>query len=700
MVTFESAKVLDEQHVMSTYRRFPALFVRGSGCTLYDDSGDAYLDFLAGIGVCQLGHAPPAILDALISQASKLMHGSNLLLTPPVPQLAAKLCEISGMDRVFFSVCGASANETALKIAKKHGLAKRPDGDYKVVALHNSFHGRTLGALSLTGQPKYQADFAPLLPGIEFIEANDLAALQAAVDERTAAVYLEPIQGEGGVIPLTTEFLQAARRFCDQFGALLVLDEVQTGIGRTGTWFNFQQHGIQPDVVALAKGLGCGMPIGACLARGGAASLLQAGSHGATFGGTPLMCAVGLAVIETFERDGLLDHVMSVGAQMRNRLQAMGAPIVEVRGAGMMIGIRLDKPIAKDVVQKCFERKLIVNATGDDTLRLLPPLILTKEQADQGLDVLESVLKDRPAISIKAPAEERLHDVLSIDDLSTEKSLSLLSLAAFLKERRNLAPSTIAHAENRTVALVFEKPSLRTRVSFEAAIHELGGIPVYLSKEDIGMGKREAIKDVASNLGGWCSAVVARLFWHRHLLELATYCRAPVINALTEMEHPCQALADMLTVREAFAEERVPITYVGDANNVARSLAKLATKLGYPFTVCGPKNFQLEPTEGVRQTESLEEGLTGAKVLYTDVWVSMGDEHEQEHRLKVFESYQVDGRVMAMAEPDAIFLHCLPARRGFEVTDEVIDGHNSRVVEQAENRLHVQKALLAKVLGL
>jgi ornithine carbamoyltransferase len=290
--------------------------------------------------------------------------------------------------------------------------------------------------------------------------------------------------------------------------------------------------------------------------------------------------------------------------------------------------------------------------------------------------------------------------VLSIDDLSDAQLEDVLDLAAFTKQRRKLAPSTITPHESRSVAMVFEKPSLRTRVSFETAIYELGGHPIYLTKADIGMGSREAFRDIASNLSRWCAAVVARLYWQRDLELMAEVAEVPVINALTELEHPCQALADVLTIQEAFGGEKVKIAYVGDGNNVARSLAKAATRLGYPFTIVGPENFRLEAMPGVEQTASLEEGLAGASVVYTDVWISMGDEREQEHRLKIFADYQVNERVMGMAERDAIFLHCLPARRGFEVTDGVIDSDQSRVVDQAENRLHAQRALLQRILGL
>jgi ornithine carbamoyltransferase len=289
---------------------------------------------------------------------------------------------------------------------------------------------------------------------------------------------------------------------------------------------------------------------------------------------------------------------------------------------------------------------------------------------------------------------------LRTEDLSNDQVEDLLDLATFLKQRRKLAPSVITPVEGRTVAMLFEKQSLRTRVSFEAAVVELGGHPIYLTKNDIAMGQRESIKDVAGNLSRWCQAVVARLYWQRDIEQLAEHCTVPVINALTELEHPCQALADLMTIREAFGDERVKICYIGDGNNVARSLGKLAGRLGYPFVLAGPKNFHLEEIEGIVQTEDLEQGVRGASVVYTDVWISMGDEHEQEHRLKVFRDWQVNADVMAMADPDSIFMHCLPARRGFEVTDEVIDSTASRVDDQAENRLHAQKALLQRVLGV
>ncbi|MEZ0327888.1 MAG: acetylornithine transaminase [Fimbriimonas sp.] len=702
MLKYDVIKSADDEFVMQTYQRFPALFVQGSGCSLWDNRGNEYLDLLAGIAVCQLGHCHPGVVAAVTRQAQQLIHTSNLLLTSPQAQLAKRLSELSGMERVFFCTDGTTANEAALKIAKKHGLAKRPDGDYEIITLNRSFHGRSIGSLSATGQRKYQRPFEPLVPGFVHIQANHLDELRQAFSHKTAAIHLEPIMGESGVYPLTGEFLQEAERLCKEHNALLMLDEVQTGIGRTGKWFNFQHHGIKPDVMALAKGLGGGVPIGACLATGKAADILVAGDHGATFGGNPLACAAALAVLDTLEHQDLLEHAQKMGSFLTHALNNLGGPVVEVRGEGLMVGVVLDKPVAKDIVKRAFEKKLIINATDEFTLRFVPPLIITEVQLSKAIGILAELLGvAKPALVFSAPREEvaQLHDFLGIDDISVAQAEEILSLAASDKQRRRQAPSIIQPLENRTVAMVFEKPSLRTRVSFETGIRELGGHPIHLGKADIGMGTRESLRDVASNLSSWCSVIVARLYWHRHLLELAEHANVPVINALTEMEHPCQALADMQTIREAFGEEKVKITYVGDGNNVARSLAKLATKLDYSFTICGPENFRLEPIPGMTQTSDLEEGLSGASVVYTDVWISMGDEHEQEHRLKIFEQYQVNSRVMSMAEREAIFLHCLPARRGFEVTDDVIDGPQSRIVDQAENRLHAQKALLQKILG-
>jgi ornithine carbamoyltransferase len=704
MLKYDTIKSLDTEYVTPTYNRQPALFVQGSGAILWDNRGNEYLDFLAGIAVNSLGHCHPALVAAITRQAQQLIHTSNVLLTAPQAQLAEKLCKISGMDKVFFTPCGATANETGLKIAKKHGNSKRPDGDYEIITLHKSFHGRTIGAISATGQRRYQRPFEPLMPGIRHIEANNLDELREAFSHKTAAILLEPIMGEGGVLALTTEFLKEAERLCRDNDALFMLDEVQSGVGRTGAWFCFQHHGIRPDVMLLAKGLGGGQPIGACLTAGKAASILEAGDHGSTFGGSPISAACALAVIDTLEHTDIMDQVKVTGKLLTEGLKQLKG-VVGTTGMGLMVGATLEKPVARDIVRECFDKKLIINATDEHTLRFVPPLIISPEQVQQCLAIVAEVMgveAPKPVSLGTTPRVTRkpYGDLLSIDDLMDSQIDDVLDLAAYLKQRRKLAPAAITPVEGRSVAMVFEKSSLRTRVSFETALYELGAHPIYLTKADIGIGSREAMKDVAQNLSRWCNMVVARLYWQKDLQVLADNSDVPVINALTEWEHPCQALADMLTVKEKFGDEKVKITYVGDANNVSRSLAKLATRMGYPVTICGPENFRLDPLPGLHQTASLEEGLADAKVVYTDVWVSMGDEHEQEHRMKIFQPFQVNERVMAMADPNAIFLHCLPARRGLEVTDGVMDSSQSCVNDQAENRLHAQKALLQRVLGL
>jgi acetylornithine/N-succinyldiaminopimelate aminotransferase len=384
----EDIRALDELYVLPTYKRFPGVFVRGLGCSVWDEEGNEYLDFLAGIAVCQLGHCHPAVVKAIEQQARTLIHTSNFLLTPPQAKLARELCRVSGMEKVFFTVDGTSANETSIKLAKKHGLSRRPSGDYEIITLRNSFHGRSLGSLSATAQSKYQDQFKPLLPGFVVVPLNDVDALRSAFNERTAAITFEPIQGEGGVTPVTDEFAHEARKLTEESGPLLIIDEVQTGIGRTGEWFAYQHFGFKPDVLCVAKGLGGGVPIGACLTRGLANDIFVAGDHGATFGGNPLSAAAGLAVLETLENEGVIEHAAAMGRLLSASLLSLGSPVVETRGKGLMIGVKLSEPIAREAVLKALERKLIINATDDYTLRLVPPLIIQPEHIGRAVQII------------------------------------------------------------------------------------------------------------------------------------------------------------------------------------------------------------------------------------------------------------------------------------------------------------------------
>ena len=388
----ESIEALDEQYVLHTYKRLPGVFVRGEGPYLWDENGKKYLDFLAGIAVCQLGHCHPAVTKAIEDQARTLLHTSNYLVTEPQSRLAKKLCEISGMEKVFFTVDGTTANETALKLAKKHGLAKRPSGDYEIISLINSFHGRSLGSLSATAQPRYQDQFKPLIPGFVHVPVNDLEALCRAFSHKTAAITFEPIQGEGGVTPVSEEYALEAERLCRENDALLILDEVQAGIGRTGRWFAYQYWSIEPDIVCVAKALGNGLPVGACLTRGKANHIFIPGDHGSTYSGNPISTCTGITVLETIEREGLMENAVEMGNLLKTGFKKFGPVVAEVRGKGLMVGVRLAEPIAKDVVLKALEKGLITNATDDHMLRLIPPLIINERHVNEALEIYAEVL--------------------------------------------------------------------------------------------------------------------------------------------------------------------------------------------------------------------------------------------------------------------------------------------------------------------
>jgi len=361
--------------------------VRGEGATVWDADGNAYVDLVAGIAVNALGHAHPAVVEAVTRQVATLGHTSNLVANEPSLQLAERLLALTGRDgRVFFASSGAAANEAAFKMARRTG---RP----ALVAAEGGFHGRTMGALALTGQPSKRSTFEPLPGGVSFVPYGDAAALRSAVGPQTAAVVLEPVLGEGGVVPAPAGYLEVARQVTRDAGALLVLDEVQTGIGRTGAWFAHQTAGVDPDVLTLAKGLGGGLPVSACLAFGDAATLLQPGMHGTTFGGNPVSCAAALAVLDTIESDGLLERAASLGKTLSAGITALGHPLVaQVRGAGLMLGVVLTAPVAAAVEAVARSRGFLVNAVAPDVVRLVPPLVLTDTQADSFLAALPGVL--------------------------------------------------------------------------------------------------------------------------------------------------------------------------------------------------------------------------------------------------------------------------------------------------------------------
>lgn len=381
-------------YVMNTYARLPVTIVRGRGTRVWDDKGKEYLDFVSGIAVNALGHCHPAVVGAVTSQVQKLFHCSNLYFSEPQAELASLLVENSPFDKVFFCNSGAEANEAAIKLARKYGKEVLGEGHYEIITALNSFHGRTLATITATGQPKYQKGFEPLPAGFKYIPFNDPSSLRQAVNDATCAIMLEPIQGESGIYPAKREFLVEARRLCDATGALLILDEVQTGLGRTGKFFAFEHYGIVPDIVSLAKALAGGLPMGAILAKEHVAQHFVPGSHASTFGGNPVSAAAANAVLKTIFEEDLISNAVKMGRYFMAGLSHLGLRhdlITDVRGLGLMIGLGLAKG-AREIASHCLELGLLVNAIGDSTLRFLPPLTVTEEEVDKALAILEQAV--------------------------------------------------------------------------------------------------------------------------------------------------------------------------------------------------------------------------------------------------------------------------------------------------------------------
>jgi len=370
---------LADIYLMQTGRRLPVTFVRGRGCVLYDEAGREYLDLVAGIAVNLLGHAHPDVVAAVAKQAGQLIHTSNLYFTQPQVELARRLVELSFPSRVFLCNSGAEANEAAIKLARKWGGRNR-DGAFEIITTTGSFHGRTLATVTAGGQHKYSDPFKPLPDGFVHVAYNDIGAIESATSAKTVAVLLEPVMGEIGVIPASPGYLKHVREWCDRHNLLLILDEVQTGLGRTGRWFAHQHAGITPDVMTLAKGLGGGLPIGACLANP-RADVFEPGDHGSTFGGNPLACAAATTVLHVIERDGLVGHAAEMGSLLHSSLQDVGAK--QVRGIGLMQAFEFEDARAKAFQQACLEAGLIVNAVDDHSVRLVPPLIVSAQEIDR-----------------------------------------------------------------------------------------------------------------------------------------------------------------------------------------------------------------------------------------------------------------------------------------------------------------------------
>lgn len=416
-MNLHATQAAEQKLLLQTYDRYPILLKRGEGVHLYDDAGTRYLDLLSGIGVSALGYGHPAITRAITEQAATLLHTSNLFYHDGTATLALKLTDLTGMDRVFFCNSGTEAWEAALKLARAHAGMLRKEGKRigtRFIALEHSFHGRTVGSVATTHKLKYREPFGPLMPDVTFVPFDDVDALRSAFSEDICAICLEPVQGEGGIHPVSQEFFAAARELCDSTGALLLADEIQSGMGRTGKWCAYQHYGIQPDVTTLAKPIAGGLPMGAMLCTDQAARAISPGMHGTTFGGGPLACAVAIAVIDEIERAGLLQHAAETGGYFLQRLRDLQAEhpgaMVDVRGLGFMIGVEMrSAELAKELAERMmFEQHIILNRTSETVLRFLPPFLITRAHVDETIAALSSLLQEVGAAEA-VPAGEEVH---------------------------------------------------------------------------------------------------------------------------------------------------------------------------------------------------------------------------------------------------------------------------------------------------
>jgi len=416
----ESIQAAESKLLLNTYERNPVLFTEGHGVYLRDAEGNDYLDLLSGIGVSALGYGNAAVENAIVQQTKKLLHTSNLFFHEHTAELAVRLTEISGMDRVFFCNSGTEAWEAALKLARAHAGLLRAEGKKigtKFLAMDHSFHGRTMGAVATTHKEKYREPFAPVMPDVEFVTFNDVEELRAKFSDDVCGICVEALQGEGGIRPVTQEFLEAARELCDSTGALLLTDEIQSGMGRTGEWFAYQHYEIQPDITTLAKPIANGLPMGAMLCTDEAARAFSPGMHGTTFGGGPLACAVAIAVIDAMKQKNILGHIREVGGYFKQQLEALKKKhdcIVDVRGMGLMLGIEIDSAdVAKRAAADMMAKRIIINRTSDTVLRFLPPYILERAHVDTAVAALDEVLtgltSNSAALAGQSPAGEHAH---------------------------------------------------------------------------------------------------------------------------------------------------------------------------------------------------------------------------------------------------------------------------------------------------
>jgi len=386
---------LGKNSFISNYKQFPIVFEKGENCTLYDTNGDSYIDFVAGIAVNSLGYSHKRLKESIKNQVDKLLHCSNLYWNQPAIKAASKLIKASGLDKVFFCNSGAEANEAALKLARKYAKKIFGEDKFEIISMNNSFHGRTYGAITATGQQKYQKDLSPLLPGIQYANYNDIDDLKAKINKNTCAILLEVIQGEGGIVPANKAYMKQVKQLCEENNLVLIFDEVQTGIGRTGEIFAYQNYDVVPDIVCLAKGLGGGVPVGAIVANEKVAAGFEPGDHASTFGGNPLACSAVNIVLDELINKNLLNNVKKQGEYLKEhllKLQSKYECIKDVRGLGLMLGIEIDNKNILDIVNECMNNGLLLVGAGKNVIRFVPPLVVSKKEIDEAINILDKVM--------------------------------------------------------------------------------------------------------------------------------------------------------------------------------------------------------------------------------------------------------------------------------------------------------------------
>ena len=622
----DSEKVIkrDNEYVLHTYGRNPVVLEKGHGLYAEGPEGQKYLDFTSGIGVNSLGYCDLTWAEAVSEQAHKLQHTSNLYYTAPCGKLAKKLCKRTGMSKVFFGNSGAEANEGAIKAARKYSFDHYGKGRDTIITLVNSFHGRTIATLTATGQEVFHQYFGPFNDGFQYVPAGDINSLTELVDRHTCAILLELVQGEGGVMALDPEYVQAVRALCDEKDLILIVDEVQTGVGRTGTFLCCEHY-------------------------------------------NPVVCAGANVVVDRMDA-AFLSNVNERAVQLRTGLAKLPR-VKSLSGIGLMVGIDFLEGIqAADVLAACREKGL---------------LVLT--------------------------AKTRLR--LKMSDLTSGEVTHILDVADQLKAQQK-AGGTPPLLAGKSVALMFSKNSIRTRNSFEVGVYQLGGLGHYMNAatELQQSGRGEPLKDTARVLGRYYDCVVWRTYRQCDLEEFAELAGVPVINGLTDYAHPCQVLADLMTIRECrgtLAGRK--LCFVGDGGSMANSLIVGGLLAGMSVTCVCPRDYRPAADvvmfahkygEKFHLTTDPAEGVKDADVVVTAVWnTARPGTQDSEQRLRDFAGYQLTSSLLAAAKPDHMVLHCLPAHRGEEISTAVFEGHADEIFDEAENRLHVQKAVLAILLG-